>query len=234
MDSNRLINPVLVKESVALLNLFSRNLQSLASKHNLSAAEAKELYDKVTKGNEGLVADFINSNEDIKTKISAAMGKTVTGFQLTFDHHGADGYFVDSEGKTIPAEIKTTGGRIRPKNPRQRRKTNTAHNIKYASNFKYHFTDGVEGIDFYFEEELRRCREDRQVTIYAGIYESGGNKQVCDLFFLDPEQSVDILNWGKENRCDGFMIQIPVAALLDGGALNPLVNYVYSDPNIVI
>lgn len=234
MDSQRLINPILVKESVSLLNLFSKSLQHLATKHSLSPAEAKELYDKVTKGNEGLVSDFVDSNDTVKAEISKILGKQITGFQLTFDHHGADGYFVTEDGSTIPAEIKTTGGRIRPKHPQQRRKTSTDLNIKYASSFKYHFTDGVEGIDFYFEEELRRCHTDGQVTIYAGIYESNGEKKVCDLFFLDASQSQEILHWGRDNRCDGFMIQIPVAALLEGGALNSKVHYLYSDPNITV
>lgn len=229
--SLRLIQPELVSESVTLLNDFSMGLFQLSQRYKLTVNETKELYDKVTKGNEGLVSNFLNSDKQTLEKISDSINKEVVSFQLTLDPHGTDGYFLTKKDEAIPVELKTTGSKVKPINPAQRRKTNTNYNLVYKNSFKYHFTDGTQGLNYYFQKETDRCRNG-QVTVFAGIYEIDGKKQIGDVFFLDQEQSIKCLEWGFNHRCDGNTLQVPATMLFDGGKLSPHVNHVFSDTEI--
>lgn len=233
----RLIQPSIVKDSVDLLNNFSQGMYSISKDFKLTIVEHKELFDKVTKGNEGLVADFVNSNRNTLKKISKILGVKIVNFALTFDHHGADGYFLTNDGQNISVELKTTGAKIIPKHARQRRKSNTTNNIEYSAEFKYHFTDtsvsNMEDKFKDFDKEIKNYKDRKQVTLFAGILDNNGYKSVVDLFFLTTDQSVNLLNWYKDNRkFDGHLMQFSPSSLMEGGKLHTYCNHVYSEGNI--
>lgn len=233
----RLIQPSIVKDSVELLKDFSKGMYSLAKDFKLTLVEQQELFDKVTKGNEGLVADFINSNKDILKNISKVIGQKVTNFALTYDHHGTDGYFLTKDGKSISVELKTTGAHVIPYNKMQKRKSNTKNNLNYKSGFKYHFTDkkvyNHEDKFQDFNKELENYRQRKQVTIFAGLLDINGNKKIVDIFFMTTQQSIDLLTWYKNNRkFDGSYLCFIPSTLMESGKLENHCTHVYCDKEI--
>lgn len=231
MEHYRLINENLIDESVELLNNFSSQLYSLSLKYDLSVKDSKELYDKITKGNEGLVSSFLNNHRDTLGAISELVSDNIVNFKLTLNPHGTDGYFISQQGDVYEVELKTTSGKVAPTRKSQRRSSETDLNVVYRNAFKFHFTDGCAPFEEQFEKELANFRRG-QVTIFAGLYEIEGFKKVGDIFFLNSEQSMEVLSWGKDNRCDGKTMQIPPTILMEGGSLESNCHHIFSDVKI--
>lgn len=228
MTDLRLIDKTVLKEGVELINDFSKGLNLLGKSRSLSKKDLKELHDKIFKGNEATVAEFLDSHPDICETISTVLEKEITGFSLSYNPHGIDGYFQVKDGTHVPVEIKTTTGKLVPTHRQQRRKTDIDVNVKYTAGFKFHFTSTGGTFDEEFKQELSHFDEG-QITILAGLYDNDcGIRKVSDIFMFTPEQSKELLHWGRANRCNEKLIQFDPTLFMNGGQLNNLGTYVVS------